>query len=95
MFNLFENYFEIKEKLGEGSFGKIYKCRSKIDQQTYAVKIIDEKLRHGLKEPRKYSSICSLEKNNDMVQYYSSWQQKNSIYIVMEHCRSDLKKELD
>lgn len=41
----FDNDFEIVETLGAGNFGKVVKCRNKLDKSMYAVKITSRSLK--------------------------------------------------
>lgn len=36
--------FEILKPIGSGGFSKVYLCRSKIDNQFYAMKLIDKEM---------------------------------------------------
>lgn len=36
--SFFRQFFEIQERLGHGSFGDVYRVKSKIDNKEYAVK---------------------------------------------------------
>ena len=41
----FDNDFEVIETLGAGNFGKVVKCRNKLDNAMYAVKITSKSLK--------------------------------------------------
>lgn len=44
----FENDFETIETLGAGNFGKVYKCKNKLDHSLYAVKITSKSLKSSI-----------------------------------------------
>ncbi|XP_066921159.1 calcium/calmodulin-dependent protein kinase kinase 1-like [Clytia hemisphaerica] len=37
------NYYQLKEEIGRGSFGSIYKCHSSKDKQNYAMKVMSKR----------------------------------------------------
>ena len=82
------NDFEILSKLGQGSFGIVYKVRRKIDKGAYVLKQINiaqmnTKLRkEALNEVKILSSLDNLY----IVKYFESFVEKNNLYIIMEYC---------
>lgn len=44
----FTNDFEVLETLGSGNFGKVLKCRNKLDGSMYAVKVAEERFKSNL-----------------------------------------------
>lgn len=82
--------FEELDVLGSGSFGKVYKCRARLDGCLYAVKLISRKCaspcerNRGIKE---IHAMAAFSKNPRFVRYYSSWEEDNVLYIQMEYCQ--------
>jgi len=91
--------FQIIEVIGKGSFGKVYRCRHKLDQNEYAVKETLKKFvgRHrvyGLNEIQALASLTAIEENTNVVRYYHSWVEDEKLYLVMEYCPKSLKEEM-
>ena len=85
--------FELLQLLGEGSYGKVVKVSSKINQKIYATKILnlehkeDEGISKEEKEKYFTSEIELLKVLNhpNIVKYYKSFKEKNNLYIIMEY----------
>ncbi|CAD8081737.1 unnamed protein product [Paramecium sonneborni] len=91
------NEFEILNKLGEGSFGQVYKVRRKADKQTYVMKQINiSKMNQRMKnEALNEASILAKLDSSYIVKYYESFIDKQLLCIVMEFCEGgDLHKLL-
>ena len=74
--------------IGKGSFGKVYRCRHKLDQNEYAVKETLKKFvgRHrvyGLNEIQALASLTAIEENTNVVRYYHSWVEDEKLYLVV------------
>ena len=87
-----EEFDEICE-IGKGAFGKVFKARSKIDQQEYAVKKIyfnDINLQNGTQQVKKImrevQSLAALQ-HRHIVRYHHSWMEHN--------CYEDTSTESD
>ena len=81
------NNYTIIERIGVGSYGRIYKVKK--DEIIYVLKEIpfnknvnNEKLESVKNEAEILSSLS----NKYIVQYYESFQMGQNIYIVMEYC---------
>ena len=75
----FLNDFEIKNKIGEGGGGSVYKVRNKWDDMIYAMKII-KILIFDIKQENKIllkvlneGFVLSRLQNNHIVRYYNTW----------------------
>ena len=71
--------FEIIKLLGKGAFGKVYKVKSKINFQIYAMKIFDKHLdtiRENLKKKLLHPNIINI---------YGHFQENGKIYVIMEY----------
>ena len=92
--------FEIMEKLGKGSFSKVYKVRRKIDNKIYALKkmqILDtsEKQKiNSLNEIRVLASINSKYIINYKEAFFDT--KDSSLCLVMEYAdKGDLSKIIE
>ena len=89
--NKFED-FEIIKKLGEGSFGKVFKVRSKLNNKIYAMKMLDlDKLKSN---PEAYrlskNEIHFLEIVNHphIEKSFKSFEENDFLYIIIEFIRN-------
>ncbi len=73
------SHFQILKLLGKGAFGKVYKVRSKLDNNIYAMKIFDKEL----KIIRKNLEIKLSHPN--IVEIYNHFEEENKIYVIMEY----------
>ena len=79
--------FEIIKQLGKGSYGTVYVVRSKLDNNTYVMKKME--LNH-LKESQQkecYREVSILRKvsHPNIIKYYSSFLENESLCIIMEY----------
>lgn len=90
----YEQCFEQITKVGEGSFGEVFKVKSKIDGCLYAVKKSKEHFRgenyrqQQLEEVRRYEQFSEHE---NCVKLYQAWEQEDRLYMQMELCKSNLE----
>ena len=80
--------YEIKEKLGEGAYGSVYKVSKKNSNEFFVIKKIplyglDQKEKEDVKNEAK---ILSQIQSNYVVKYYDSFENENALNIVMEFC---------
>jgi len=87
--------YTLRDKIGVGSFGTVYKAAKKGDKQYYVVKVISlfnmspKEINDVENEAKILSSINSLY----IVKYYESFIEDTDLFIVMEHCDGgDLQK---
>jgi serine/threonine protein kinase len=85
-------HFFLKDKLGEGSFGVVYKGKDTLSKQTVAIKMLlkkqinaDPYLRRGLMSEIK---IMKKLKGANVVQLLDVLETTNNYYIVQEYCDS-------
>ena len=87
--------YEIKEELGKGGFGSVYKVINKNDNKIYAIKRVSIK---GLNQKdldfiKNEANILSSIENENIVKYYESFYENDFFNIVMEYCEfGDLRK---
>ncbi|NWV27793.1 NEK5 kinase, partial [Origma solitaria] len=80
--------YEIIKKIGEGSFGKIFLAKGKMDNEPCVIKEINlTKMPVKEKEASEKEVILLAKmKHSNIVTFYASLQEKNNLYIVMEYC---------
>lgn len=85
----FEQCFETIHKLGEGSFGEVFKVRCKSDGRFYAVKKTkqifrsESHRRERLEEVKRYEQFSS---NEHCVTLYKAWEQDDLLFMQIELC---------
>ncbi|NWS97235.1 NEK5 kinase, partial [Mionectes macconnelli] len=90
--------YEIIKKIGEGSFGKIFLAKGKMDNEPCVIKEINlTKMPVKEKEAsQKEVILLAKMKHANIVTFYASLQEKNKLYIVMEYCEGgDLMKRIN
>lgn len=83
-----EEYWDIKEKLGQGSFGTVRKCIRKSDGLEAAVKIIRKRdlNKKELKTLDREAEILTKATHPNCVLLYDIFDTKHHLYLVMEIC---------
>ena len=80
--------YELLDKLGEGSFGKVYKAKHKLTNVMYAIKAID-KLNKNNQEGKPYFrreiEIMYKVKHPNIVRLYGHFEDDQNIYFVLEY----------
>lgn len=93
----FEQCFQTITKIGEGSFGEVFKVRSKEDGLLYAVKKSKQLFRsehyrqERLEEVKRYEQFSGHE---HCVTLYRAWEQDDRLYMQMELCKGSLESYL-
>jgi serine/threonine kinase 3 len=80
-----EEIFEMLEKLGEGSFGIVCKCRHKKDNKIYAVKVIEMEGEDD-SAIRREIDILKVCDSDLIVRYGGCYKKANTLLIAMEYC---------
>lgn len=80
-----EEIFEMLEKLGEGSYGVVCKCRHKQDGKIYAVKVIEMEGEDDSAIAREIEILkeCNSE---TVVRYGGCYRKGDTLLIAMEYC---------
>lgn len=90
----FEQCYEVIGKVGEGSFGEVFKVRSKEDGKFYAVKKTrfhhkgESYRRERMQEVRRYEEFSS---NENCVTLYKAWEQDDVLFMQIELCRQSVE----
>jgi len=79
-----EEVFDIISKLGEGSYGSVYKALHKDSKQVLAIKQVP--VDTDLQEIIKEISIMQQCDSPYVVKYYGSYFKNTDLWIVMEYC---------
>lgn len=79
-----EKIFDLKEKLGEGSYGSVFKAVHKVSNSLVAIKKVamDSDLQDILHE----ISMMRQCESDFVVKYYGSYFKNSDLWIVMEYC---------
>ncbi|RWS28624.1 membrane-associated tyrosine- and threonine-specific cdc2-inhibitory kinase-like protein [Leptotrombidium deliense] len=94
----FDQCFKVFEKIGSGSFGDVFKVRSKEDGIYYAVKKSRERFKGKGDRERKLDEVAKheqLPKHLNLVRFYKAWEEKQCLYIQTELCDSSLSEFLE
>ena len=96
--------FKLKEKIGFGSFGKIYKACWIRNKENYAMKIINLKHFEDIEDTQKKLKIirdfCKLTNSTGIIKTYGDLYEKigkegYKYYILMELAQIDLEQEIN
>lgn len=93
----YDQCFETISKIGEGSFGEVFKVRSKEDGLLYAVKKSKQFFRsenyrqERLEEVRRYEQFSG---HDHCVTLYKAWEQDDRLFMQMELCKGSLESYL-
>lgn len=94
----FEQCFQVCEKLGEGSFGEVYRVRSRDDGKMYAIKKSCRPFRGEFDRRQKLAEVEKHERlpqHPNCVQFYKAWEERHLLYIQTELCRMSLSEYAD
>ena len=89
--------FEVLNKLGQGSFGTVFKVRRKADKNFYVMKSINisQMDRRGQQESVNEVKILASLDNPYIVKYFDSFIENKTLNIVMEFCdKGDLSQNI-
>jgi len=83
-----EEFWDIGEKIGHGSFGTVRKCTRKLDKLQAAVKIIRKRdlNKKELKTLDREADILTKAQHANCVKLYDIFDTKHHLYLVMELC---------
>lgn len=89
-----DNFIITNQKLGEGSFGSVYRGYLSDDKaQLLAVKQIEiKKLKGDLKLLKRELDLLNMLEGPGIVKFYKPMRTEKNLYFFMEYCETDLKK---
>ncbi|KAK5975708.1 hypothetical protein GCK32_009171 [Trichostrongylus colubriformis] len=88
--------YERLEKLGEGSYATVYKCKSKIDGSIVALKEIKLQFQEGLPFTAiREASLLRTLRHANIVCLHDIYHQHNQLTFVFEYMKMDLSKYLE
>ncbi|XP_005176772.1 membrane-associated tyrosine- and threonine-specific cdc2-inhibitory kinase [Musca domestica] len=93
----FEQCFTRVAKIGEGSFGEVFKVRSKEDGLLYAVKMSKQLFRSDLYRQERLEEVRRYEQfsgHKNCLKFYRAWEQEDRLFMQMELCRESLDSYL-
>lgn len=81
-----ESFYIMGDIIGEGGFGKVYRCRAKDTNVNYACKVVDmeEMSASERKMVRNEVEIMSQLNHERFVQVFDVFERDSKVYIVME-----------
>jgi len=91
----FQQAFIIEAEIGAGSFGTVYRVRSREDGQMYAVKIAREVYKGPTDRAKKLEEVRKhqfLPPHSNLVRLYHSWEEKARLYQQFELCKENLQE---
>ncbi|KAK6467841.1 membrane-associated tyrosine- and threonine-specific cdc2-inhibitory kinase-like [Huso huso] len=94
----FQQCFQCLSKLGRGSFGEVYKVRSREDGRYYAVKRSMDRFRGDGDRQRKLQEVRKHERlppHPNCVGFQRAWEEGGRLYIQTELCRGSLQQHCE
>jgi calcium-dependent protein kinase len=81
------NNYEILKKLGEGSYGKIYKVKNKKTEEIRAMKQMDKiKIQQNLELFQNEIEIMSILNHPNICKLFEVYEDSKYIYLIIEYC---------
>jgi serine/threonine protein kinase/WD40 repeat protein len=78
--------FEIKEELGKGSFGTVYKARQVYPSRWVAIKVLQDVSAEGLERfRREANAVAAAENNAHVIGVHQIWDHSKPYFLVLEY----------
>ena len=79
--------FEIIKELGKGSYGTVYTVKSLLNSKIYVMKKMELNHLNHRQQQECYREVSILKKvsHHNIIKYYSSFLEKEILYIIMEY----------
>jgi serine/threonine protein kinase len=98
----FQADFEVLSVIGSGSFGEVYRARSRVDGMEYAVKCTRRRFKgqadraRYLQEVKALAKVCNSDSEEvlHIVRYHQAWIEDERLYMQTELCETSLDKRL-
>lgn len=90
----FDQCFDVLERLGEGSFGEVFKVRSKEDGRLYAIKKSKKLYRSQVSRQESIQEVKRYEQFSDhenCITLHKAWEQNDRLYMQLELCKTNLE----
>jgi len=78
--------FELGPKMGEGSYGSVYRATNRKTNETVAIKIVELSDTEYDEIKQEINIMKQIQKHPNIAHYYGSFLFDESIWIVMEYC---------
>jgi len=89
----FQTHYRDHQRIGEGSFGRVYRCVERASEETYAIKEL-ARTRNPTQE-REVQALIATCGHPYIVRFIRDWQEDSSLYICFEYSASgDLGKKI-
>ncbi|KAL4445967.1 hypothetical protein ABPG74_010959 [Tetrahymena malaccensis] len=92
-----ERSYEVLSKLGKGGFAKVYLAKDISSSEQYAIKVVDKSSLEKDSFKEKLNQEIKIQKSlnhENVVKYYTSFEDSQNVYIVLEYCSNQTFKEL-
>ncbi|GAA0141106.1 hypothetical protein LIER_02325 [Lithospermum erythrorhizon] len=86
------DYLEDK-LIGEGAFGRAFRCTHKLDRGEYVIKKVPFN-EHDREKKLKVVISLKMSQHKNVVRYYQCWTEERTLFIVMDYYPMTLKDKL-
>ncbi len=91
----FNQCFDVECNIGSGSFGDVFRVRSKEDGQLYAIKRSRLPYKGNCDRKEKLEEVRKMESlphHPNCVRFYQAWEENQYLYIQLELCKASLSE---